>query len=61
MKGFFRFGQRFIESSFKNGKALGLASLVCAERIHHHYTTVNAYNSTPFDAKLEQQYHRSIS
>lgn len=59
MKGFFSFGQRLFSSSQRNAKLLGFASLVCLERLYN-LKQAHAYNSSPFDAKLTEQFSRSI-
>lgn len=61
MKNFFRFGQRFFaNNNSRNTKILGFASLVCLERFYHYNQNAHAYNSTPFDTKLQEQYRRQI-
>ncbi|KAL4439526.1 hypothetical protein ABPG74_003928 [Tetrahymena malaccensis] len=60
MNNFFRFGQRLFTNSSRSTKILGFASLVCLERFYNFHQKAQAYNSTPFDAKLKEQYHRQI-
>lgn len=59
MNRLFRFSSGLFGRSSFSAKALGLASLVCLERIYH-YNAAKAYVSTPFDAKLQEQLHRNI-